>query len=188
MKFATQGSEVGPGNFQLIRLDGGAGVDLLVVVVGIPLALQLSGWVQERQDRLSERGYLVRLRDDMEIERARMDAALRYANQRIEAVRLLERLVADPALATEEPARVPWAVETASWRSFPQIGAFVYGELQSTCSARRGCGATVRTGAAPDAWYLIIDRPVFDFIRDEPRFQAVVARRDEAAEPEARRR
>lgn len=27
---------------------------------------------------------------------------------------------------------MPWAIETAAWRSFPQITAFVYGELQST--------------------------------------------------------
>ena len=27
---------------------------------------------------------------------------------------------------------MPWAVETATWRSFPQINAFVYHELQST--------------------------------------------------------
>jgi hypothetical protein len=110
----------------------GAGVDLFVVVVGIVLALQLNGWAQDRQDRRAERGYLLRLKEDMQIERARMDAALGHANRRIEAARLLERLLAEPALAAEEPARVAWAVETASWRSFPHITAFVYNELQST--------------------------------------------------------
>jgi hypothetical protein len=61
-----------------------------------------------------------------------MEAAERYANSRIEAARFLGRILADPRAAAAEPARVPWAIETATWRSFPQINAFVYRELQST--------------------------------------------------------
>lgn len=59
-------------------------------------------------------------------------AAGRTCRARIDAVRLLERLLADPTVAADAPTRVLWAVETASWRSFPHITAFVYGELQST--------------------------------------------------------
>lgn len=108
------------------------GVDLAVVVLGILLALQVDGWVQSREEHRLERVYLERLKEDLDIERARMDSAGHFATRRIEAVRLLDRLAADPASAREQPARMPWALETASWRSFPQINAFVYGELQST--------------------------------------------------------
>ncbi|HET9485123.1 MAG TPA: DUF6090 family protein [Xanthomonadales bacterium] len=108
------------------------GVDLVVVVVGILVALEFGSWVEARKDRALEQVYLERLKEDFEIELARIDDARRYAQSRIDAAKLLHRLVADPASAPDAGARVPWAVETASWRSFPQINAFVYGELQST--------------------------------------------------------
>lgn len=108
------------------------GVDLVVVVVGILVALEFGSWVEARKDRALEQVYLERLKEDFEIELARIDDARRYAQSRIDAAKLLHRLVVDPASAPDAGARVPWAVETASWRSFPQINAFVYGELQST--------------------------------------------------------
>jgi hypothetical protein len=108
------------------------GVDLLVVVVGILLALQVDNWAQGRSDRLLELVYLQHLKEDMEIERSRMEAAQDNAERRIEAARLLSQLLSAPDLAADAPSRVPWAIETASWRSFPRINAYVYGELQNS--------------------------------------------------------
>ena len=108
------------------------GVDLVVVIVGVLVALEFGGWVDARKERALEQVYLERLKEDFAIELARIGDARRYAQSRIEAANLLHRLVADPASAVAAGARVPWAVETASWRSFPQINAFVYGELQNT--------------------------------------------------------
>jgi len=110
----------------------GVAIDLLVVVAGILLALQFDGWVEDRKDHRLEQLYLQRLVDDLEIERGRMEEAEQYARNRIEAVHELARLVSDPETAVAEPSKVLWAVESASWRSFPQIQGFVYRELQST--------------------------------------------------------
>lgn len=107
-------------------------VELAVVVTGILIAFQVDQWAQARHDRVLERDYLHRLRDDLEIERQQMKSALGYARDRVLAVRLLERLADDPSAAIDQPAKVSWAIETASWRSFPRITAFVYRELQST--------------------------------------------------------
>lgn len=108
------------------------GVDLVVVVVGILIALEVGGWVEARKERDVEAVYLDRLEEDFAIELARIGDAQRFAQARIDAAKALDRMLVDPATTAAEPARVVWAVETASWRSFPQINAFVYGELQST--------------------------------------------------------
>ena len=42
------------------------GVDLLVVVVGILIALQVDAWAQGRADRRLERVYLQHLKEDLE--------------------------------------------------------------------------------------------------------------------------
>ena len=55
-----------------------------------------------------------------------------YVNDRMQAVRLLEKLVKDSSNEGISYGSLPWAIETATWRSFPQIASFVYRELQST--------------------------------------------------------
>ena len=45
---------------------------------------------------------------------------------------LLEEAIASPPEIKDQPDALPVALETATWRSFPQISAFVYTELQSS--------------------------------------------------------
>ena len=149
--------------------------DLVVVVVGIFLALQLNVWAEGRKDRALESVYLERLIEDLRIESRSMQAAEEYANARIEAVRLLDRLVANPSIALETPAKVPWAVETASWRSFPQINAFVYHELQSTGRLTLLRSERLRRNLAEHYAALQHDARVGEDRTDEQRFDAAVA-------------
>lgn len=107
-------------------------IELVVVVAGILIALQVDQWAQGRQQRDLERTYLLRLKEDLQIEYARVSDAEGWARDRLEAVELLSRIAADPAAAARNPMAVPWAIETASWRSFPKTGGFVYNELQNT--------------------------------------------------------
>lgn len=151
------------------------GVDLLVVIVGILLALQLDAWAERRDDRRLERVYLQRIVEDLQIERSRMQAAQRDANARIEAVRLLDEVWADPQLARSEPARVPWALETATWRSFPQINAFVYRELQSTGRLALLRSEALRRSLAEHYTALQHDARVGEDLSAQQRFDAAVA-------------
>jgi Family of unknown function (DUF6090) len=108
------------------------GVELLVVIFGILIAFQIERWAEQRRDREQEYEYLLRLKEDLQIENGRLDKAFEYAQSRIEAALLLEEIVANPSLAEERPTALPVALESATWRSFPQIEAFVYSELQSS--------------------------------------------------------
>ena len=111
---------------------GTLALELVVVVLGILIAFQIDRWGEDRRDREHEFDYLARLKNDLQIEIQSMDAALQHAESRIAAVVLLEDVLVNPSVALEQPVAVAAAVETATWRSFPQINAFVYSELQST--------------------------------------------------------
>lgn len=150
-------------------------VDFVVVVAGILLALQLDAWSQQRDEVRLEALYLERIVEDLEIERSRMDAAAGYASNRIEAARLLERVVADPSLAADEPARMPWAIETVTWRSFPQINATVYRELQSTGRLALIRSETLRRKLAEHYTALQHDARVGEDLVAQQRFDAAVA-------------
>ena len=107
-------------------------VDITVVLVSILLAFQIERWAEDRRDQHLELEYLLRLKIDLQMEIGQMDTALGYVNDRAQAVKLLEMLVRDPSNPDISYASLPWAIETATWRSFPQIASFVYRELQST--------------------------------------------------------
>ena len=153
----------------------GVAIDLVVVVAGILLALQLDGWAEDREERRLEFTYLERLAEDLEIEHSRMQAAEQYARSRIEAARLLGRLIDDPALAAEQPNRVPWALETATWRSFPQINALVYRELQSTGRLVLLRSVPLRRSLAEHYTALQHDARVGEDLTAQQRFDGAVA-------------
>jgi hypothetical protein len=113
-------------NFGLLALE------LLIVIVGILIAFQIDRWAEERRDRALEYDYLVRLKDDLQSEIQRMNVALRQADSRIAAVLFLEDALANSSVVLERPSAIAFAIETATWRSFPQINGYIYSELQST--------------------------------------------------------
>jgi hypothetical protein len=111
---------------------GFLGLEIIVVIVGILIAFQIDRWAQEGREREQEYQYLVRLKEDLQFEIGLMADSIKYVEDRIAAVRLLQEAVANPQIAIEMPNALAQAVERVTWRSFPNINAYVYTELQST--------------------------------------------------------
>lgn len=107
-------------------------LEVVVVIFSILVAFELERWGEERRDRKQELSYLLRLKDDLQIEIAQLETALGYAEARIAAAHLLEKIMSETSSAARDPAAVAHALETASWRSFPTLGAFVWSELQNS--------------------------------------------------------
>ncbi len=107
-------------------------VDVSVVIVSILMAFQIERWAEQNRDQRLEMEYLIRLKLDLRMEIEQMDTALVYVSDRMQAVTLLEKLVKESTKDSISPGSLPWAIETATWRSFPQIASFVYRELQNT--------------------------------------------------------
>ncbi len=107
-------------------------LDVVVVLVSILLAFQIERWADELRSRSLEQDYLLRLKQDLAEEVVRMNQAQDYAEDRIQAAKFLAQVINDPSIVVESPEKLPWALETATWRSYPQINAFVFGELQNS--------------------------------------------------------
>jgi len=108
------------------------GLEIVVVILGILIAFQIDHWAQEGREREQEHHYLVRLKEDLQFEIGLMADSIEYAEQRIAAAHLLEDAATNPKIATERPNALAQALERVTWRSFPNISAYVYTELQST--------------------------------------------------------
>lgn len=107
-------------------------LELAVVILGILLAFQIDRWAETRREHKQEYQYLVRLKEDLQLEIDSIDRAVEYAEARISAILLLEEAIANPDEPVVRPEALAEAIEMAAWRSYPQINAFVYTELQST--------------------------------------------------------
>jgi hypothetical protein len=127
---------------------GSLGLEIIVVIAGILIAVQIDRWAQEGRERQQEYQYLERLKKDLQFEIDLMVDSIRFAERRFAAVLLLEEAVANPKIATEKPHELARAVERVTWRSFPHISAYVYTELQSTGNLSLIRSATVRADLA----------------------------------------
>ena len=111
---------------------GTLALEIIVVIAGILIAFQIDRWALERHERQQEYQYLERLRQDLLFEIDLMTSSIEFADTRMAAIRLLEKVVVNRNIATETPNHVARAVEMVTWRSFPHISAHVYTELQTT--------------------------------------------------------
>jgi len=107
-------------------------IELLVVIIGVLVALELNQWAERRETRVLEHSYLIRLKEDLQMERDQADRFTAVVNRRLEAVALLDRLASDPTALVGDPRDVPCALATVSWGSFPPVHNISYLELQNT--------------------------------------------------------
>ena len=121
-------------------------LEILIVVVGIFIGLQVNDWNQARVDRALESRYLERLRTDLLNDLGRLDASENLANVRMAQVKLLLDGFADPGVAASRPILFIEAVEKAGWASFRPLTPNAYMELVGT-----GRTALIRSESLRDA-------------------------------------
>jgi len=107
-------------------------LEILIVVVGIFIGLQVNDWNQARVDRVLESRYLERLQADLLNDLSRLDGSEFLANARMRQVKLLLDGIADSEVAASQPNQFVEAVEKASWVSYRHITPNAYAELVST--------------------------------------------------------
>jgi hypothetical protein len=108
------------------------GIELLVVIIGVLVALEVNQWAEQRETRSLEHSYLLRLKEDLQLERDEADRFSTVANDRLAAVILLDRLARNPSTPVKDPRTVVCALATVSWGSFPPVHNISYQELQNT--------------------------------------------------------
>jgi len=107
-------------------------IELLVVVIGVLVALELNQWSDSRQTRALEHAYLLRLKEDLQMEQEETDRFTGYAHDRLAAVSLLDTLATNPLTPLTDPRAIVCALATVSWGAFPPVHNISYDELKST--------------------------------------------------------
>jgi hypothetical protein len=111
-------------------------IEVGVVIVGLMLAFQLDGWVEQRGERRMEAEYVDRLIDDLEADVTAIQFAIDLATLRLRLVDLLMEVSRDPAAALSRPVEFLGAVNQAAFTYTPSLTTHTFEDLRSTGNMR----------------------------------------------------
>lgn len=107
-------------------------LEVLIVVVGIFLGLQVDAWNEVRKDRVREAEYLQRIDAELAEDIAEFEIGIATANRRIGYARLVLAVLADPAIATSTPTEFVRALTRAGFTYLPTVSDNTFEEIKST--------------------------------------------------------
>jgi hypothetical protein len=106
--------------------------ELVIVVVGIFIAIQVENWREHQADLRQEQAYIARLAGDIERDVEAISISISLAEHRLGLADLLIAAVTDPGLARQQPAAFMTAVHQSSYTHTPSLNSATFEELRST--------------------------------------------------------
>ena len=106
--------------------------EIVLVVIGILIALQINNWNELRKEKAIEHNYLLRLYDDLQKDNETLIFAKGLSEIRISQVNLLTDAIKDPDLSSDKPKKIIESIEKVTWLSYLPLSRIVYEELLSS--------------------------------------------------------
>lgn len=107
-------------------------IEILVIIIGLMLALQLDRWWQDQVERREEREYVDRLIADMEADIPAIEYAIELQSLRLELIDLLMEVAGNPQRALREPAVFLGAVNQSAYTYTPALTSHTFENLRAT--------------------------------------------------------
>ena len=131
-------------------------LEILIVVVGIFIGLQVDGWNETRKDRLSEHRYLERIYDELALDIESIEQSITIAERRRDLGQLLLRALDDPEVVRANPDEFMRAIEQASYTLSPTINDHTFEEIKFAGNLAIIRDVELRSGLS--AYYKMIER------------------------------
>jgi hypothetical protein len=96
-------------------------IDLVIVVVGVFIGIQVANWNEDRRDREREQAYLKDIAAELDESILSIEHAIKLEQQRIALNELLVRAAADPEVVRAEPGRFVFAITRGGWTFEPIV-------------------------------------------------------------------
>ncbi len=107
-------------------------LEILIVVVGIFVGLQVDGWNEARKDKAKERIYLERFSRDIERDSGLLSRSIRSADKRATDAVLAMSGLTDPTSLEADPCQFLASVRRASQNFFPVLYSHTFTEIVSS--------------------------------------------------------
>jgi hypothetical protein len=106
--------------------------ELIIVVFGIFIAIQVDAWWKHRDDLQREKIYIARLTEDVESDLDSIKVAIELAEFRYSLSNLLIAAAANPELARQRPAEFMSAIQQSAYTYTPSLNSDTFEELRAT--------------------------------------------------------
>ena len=108
------------------------GLDVIVVIVGIFLGMQVTEWNQQRLDRQLESDYLQRLEADIKKDISQINYAIKVQDGRQKLAGTLLESITNIQIVHENPGQFITAIMVAGYTLMPEINDDTFEELKSS--------------------------------------------------------
>ena len=109
-------------------------IELVIVVAGVFIGLQVNNWNEDRRDRVRGLAYLQGIAADLDETVASIEKSIGYSQDRIGFDELLIKAATDPGLVRAEPGRFLFAVTRGGYTHSPSIRGDTFETIKSTGS------------------------------------------------------
>jgi hypothetical protein len=106
--------------------------EIVLIVVGILLAFQISEWNQARKDSARRDQYIGRLIKDVEQDIETFNKVLSSAELRRNFADLVIQAVDDPSIVQRQPVEFLVAIEQSGWTRVPVVNSDTFEQLRTT--------------------------------------------------------
>jgi hypothetical protein len=106
-------------------------LEILIVVVGIFIGLQVDDWNEVRKDRVREADYLQRIDVELAEDISEFETGITLANRRIGDAQIILAVLADPTSVTGKPTEFVRALVRAGFTYFPVVNDHTFEEIKS---------------------------------------------------------
>ena len=107
-------------------------LEVLIIVVGIFIGLQVDGWNEQRKDRILEQRYFERIYDELALDIDVFEIGIKLAESRRTMGELLIEALQDSSVVRANPAAFIIAIEQAGYTFLPAINDSTFEELKFT--------------------------------------------------------
>jgi len=107
-------------------------IDLVIVVLGVVIGLQVNNWNEERRDRARERVYLENIAAELDESIVSIERSIELSKQRIALDELLIKASTDPEAVRAEPGRFVYAITRGGWTYAPTLSGNTFEEIKAS--------------------------------------------------------
>jgi len=107
-------------------------IDLIIVVLGVVIGLQVNNWNEERRDRARERVYLENIAAELDESIASISRSIELTKERIALDELLIKASTDPEAVRAEPGRFVYAITRGGWTFAPTLSGNTFEEIKAS--------------------------------------------------------
>ncbi|HSC12302.1 MAG TPA: hypothetical protein VLC97_15115 [Rhodanobacteraceae bacterium] len=107
-------------------------IELVIVIAGVFIGLQVNDWKDARRDRAREVVYLESIATELDESIASIQQSIGYSNDRSALDELLIDAATDPELVRADPGRFVFAITRGGYTHSPSIRGYTFETIKST--------------------------------------------------------